>query len=488
MKRILVALLWCAAVSNSFAQKSKSDSLLATLKKTGEDTNRVKVLMALAYDARATNPGQMAAYASEALVLSSKLKWQEGEGRSAYLIGSSCYLRADYQNALAWYDKALKILEDTNDKALRARIISNIGIVYEEQGNYPKALENYYRGLALVEQLGDKKETATTVGNIGAAYWNLGENSKALENYHRALKLLEGTGDKEGMARNYSNIGLVQESEGKFGDALASYEKALAETEGTSFLAVRSNALGNIGNVYRAQADTAKDHFLKGKLVKTALQYSLEALKIKEQLENQLEIAIGNSNVADIYLTAGNTAEARKWFEKSLALSTEIGDLEGIKSDHYLLSELYTKENKFEEAFSHYKKFVAARDSLYNEENTKKQTKLEMQYEFNRKELQAKADQDRKDALALTEKKRQNIILLSVSCLGLLVFGFALFAYRSYLQKKKANEDIQQQKTIIEEKQKEILDSIYYARRIQSSLMPHEKQVHKQLNRLIKNN
>jgi cell division protein FtsL len=45
-----------------------------------------------------------------------------------------------------------------------------------------------------------------------------------------------------------------------------------------------------------------------------------------------------------------------------------------------------------------------------------------------------------------------------------LVMVFAVYVYRSFLQKKKINIEITQQKRIIEEKQKEILDSIYYAR------------------------
>lgn len=61
--------------------------------------------------------------------------------------------------------------------------------------------------------------------------------------------------------------------------------------------------------------------------------------------------------------------------------------------------------------------------------------------------------------------------------------GFAVFAYRNFLQKKKANVKIIRQKNIIEEKQKEILDSIYYARRIQRSLMPTEAYIRRCLGR-----
>ena len=60
------------------------------------------------------------------------------------------------------------------------------------------------------------------------------------------------------------------------------------------------------------------------------------------------------------------------------------------------------------------------------------------------------------------------------------------FIFRSYRQKKKANEIIAQQKILVEEKQKEVLASIEYAKRIQQSLLPTEKYIEKNLERLKK--
>ena len=70
----------------------------------------------------------------------------------------------------------------------------------------------------------------------------------------------------------------------------------------------------------------------------------------------------------------------------------------------------------------------------------------------------------------------------------------AFVVYRGYSNKKKSNEiitaqkqEVEFQRDVIEEKQKEIIDSIYYARRIQKSLLPTEKYIHKVFNRLKKN-
>lgn len=75
----------------------------------------------------------------------------------------------------------------------------------------------------------------------------------------------------------------------------------------------------------------------------------------------------------------------------------------------------------------------------------------------------------------------------------LLVLILAIVVYRGSKQKQKANnqllaknEIIEAQKHIVEEKQKEIIDSINYAKRIQQSQLPTEKYITKSINRLKK--
>ena len=69
----------------------------------------------------------------------------------------------------------------------------------------------------------------------------------------------------------------------------------------------------------------------------------------------------------------------------------------------------------------------------------------------------------------------------------------AFVVYRGYTHKKKSNEiitaqkqEVELQRDLIEEKQKEIIDSINYARRIQKSLLPTEKYIQKVFTRMKK--
>ena len=62
----------------------------------------------------------------------------------------------------------------------------------------------------------------------------------------------------------------------------------------------------------------------------------------------------------------------------------------------------------------------------------------------------------------------------------------AVISFRAFSNKRKANEEIEAHKVLLEEKQKEIIDSITYAKRIQQSHMPTERYIHANLQRLKK--
>jgi len=271
------------------------------------------------------------------------------------------------------------------------------------------------------------------VCNIGAVYEKRSEFDIALEYYERSLRLREELGNKIGIATSYQSIGVV-----------LSIQKKNDE----------------------------------------ALQYFLKALKIKEEAGAREGVTSLLNNVGNTYMEQKKYALAAEYSLKSLALAKELGSLMDMKEAEMVLSEIYLRNHDERNALLHYKAYIAARDSLINEETTKMSVRTEMNYEFDKKEAAAKLEQEKKEAVAAAESKKQKVIIWSVCGILLLVFAFAVFAYRSFLQKKKANEEITRQKSIIEEKQKEILDSIHYAKRIQQSLMPNEKFVDRKLREL----
>ena len=184
-------------------------------------------------------------------------------------------------------------------------------------------------------------------------------------------------------------------------------------------------------------------------------------------------------------------SKAEKYLPKALALSLETGSWEHIRESYKAMAVLDSIKGNYKSALQHFKQYIAYRDSLLNEDNTKKSIKVQMQYDFDKKESLQKAEQEKINLKNEEEKRQQKIIMFSVvSCL-LLVVLVAIFIFRSLRINKKKNkiisaqkELVEKQKLVVEMKQKEVLDSIHYALRIQRALITNESYFDKKLKSL----
>ena len=101
------------------------------------------------------------------------------------------------------------------------------------------------------------------------------------------------------------------------------------------------------------------------------------------------------------------------------------------------------------------------------------------------KEIKVKQVEISEKEKTLKDKDRVILIIAALSLLGIILL---LFSIRSNNQRRKANKllsqqksEIERQKHLVDEKQKEILDSINYAKRIQTALMANAKMMNENL-------
>ncbi len=438
---LLVLISWLC-----YAQNKQIDSLQNILKNNKEDTTKVNALNLLSIQCWQTgNYTKGLGYANSALTLAKTIKaWPKGIAVAFDNIGIINWYKGNYPEALKNYLAALKLREAPGDEMFKAVSLNNVGIVYLYQSNFPEALKYYTSALLIFKnKCGsisvDKKclkGLAACYNNIGNTYYSMGKPDEALKNFFSALKIREDIGLHQDIAASHNNIAIIYEEKTDYKEALKNY---------------------------------------------------YAALKILEQIGDKESIVGFYINLGTLYLKLNNKPEARKNLTKALTGAKEIESKNEIRESYHSLAALDSMCNNPKQSLVWYKLYITYRDSLTNEEATKKTVRLEMNYTFEKKEAQAKLEQEKKEAISAAESKKQKIIIWSVCGILLLVLAFAIFVYRSYLQKQRANIAISKQKELIEEKQKEILDSIYYARRIQRSLLPTEKYIEKSLSRLMKN-
>jgi class 3 adenylate cyclase len=398
-------LLLCTLTQQGYAQKpalqgqALIDSLLLELPKAKQDTNKVKMLNSLSFNYSAINPSEGIKYAEEGLALSEKLGWKKGMAHAYSSQGVNYNTQSNYSKALEWFLKALKIDEEIGSKNGIASNTINIGNVYLKQSNYPKALEYYLKALHINEEIGNKIGIANIAGNIGNVYFLQSDYPKALEYYLKALNINEEIRNKNGIAGSTVGIGNVYSRQSNYPKALEYYLKALSINEEIGNKKNIANNTGNIGNVYSSQGNYPK-----------ALEYFFRALKINEEIGNKKSLAYNIGNIGETYLKMvkrdSTAPDKQQWLQTSinhlLAATKTLKDLgawDDYQSISKALSEAQALQGNYMAAYATYQQHVLFKDSVFNMEKNKQITRLELKYEFSKREDSLKYQQAITDGL-----------------------------------------------------------------------------------------
>ncbi len=431
-----------------------------------------------------------------------------------------------FDSTIFYSNRALKLCEEklSGSKGVvykrflksKADGYNNIGIVFAQQAKFPQALDFWLKALKIDEELGNKSGIAARNGNIGNIYWNLKDYKKALFYFFKALKLSREINDQNLIAKWLGNIGNVyreeinnlknqpEERKALLNKSIDYYFKALKIYDNLNDKIGVARMNGNIGNVYLDfSGDSTISKRTRDSLYDKAKQSINISLSINHEAGNIYEEAIQIGNLGYLNLLMGEYSLAEERMLKAIKIFKELNASEYLRNIEYKISTFYYKINNYKEALLHYEKFVNLNDSIFNSEKNKELVQKEMNFEFNKKEALLKAEQDKKDAISIAEKKRQQSIIYSILFGLLIVLIFSIFLFRLFIQKRKANkllaqqnaEIIQQkeeiltqrdeieaqrdlvtnQKNNIEQIHKEVTDSINYAKRIQHAILPSKK-------------
>lgn len=384
-------------------------------------------------------------------------------------ISREFYLHGNYSDAKDYAEKAKNLGDKLNYKKGIATAYKNIGNIYIDQGDYPEALQNELSALKIWRELNNNHEVANTYSNIGSVYNYQGDYTKALDYYFKALKIYEEANLQKSISyvNTLNNVGVIYEAQGQTSGALQKYFDALKIYEEIDDKLGVATSLNNIGNIYKGykNGDTK------------AIEYYLKALAIREQIDDKYGVSTSLQNIGIIYFNQKNYSKALKYFNSSLLAAKEIDALDLIANAESDLSNVYEALHDNTNAFIHYKAYVDARDSLSNIDNIKKVS----EQEFKMKEDELKAEQARKEVIHKAEQikneaelKRQKVIGYAFTIGFLLVLVLIAVVFRSLQLTRKKNKIIEIQKAEVEHKQKEIVDSITSAQRIQQALLASE--------------
>lgn len=411
LQLFLACLLACH--SPVFAQRQHLiDSLLTDLHRLKEerkasgiadttlrDTSIVDNLMNLANLHNRSNADSGMYYANLVIDWSKKIDYKLALGIGYTVMGTASKMQGNYSAAIDYFQKSIQIRTTLNDSLSLGQTYASLGEVYRLKADYPNALKYFLLSLRIDEALGYETGIGYAYNYLGATYQELGDKDKALENFKAALEIRLRLGQDAGIAAGYNNIGTVYFDQGKYAEALENYEASLKIKEKIDDKYGMANSYINIGDLQQKQGNQ-----------KEAMRYYELALKLQQEVEDQEGMAVTYIAMAGSRISTRQYGEAALLLNKSISISKEIGSLSSLREGYstYVMLDSLTGNDK--QGLEHYKLFVATRDSITNEENTRKLVETQMQYDFDKKESLIKAEQDKKDIIAQRELQKQKLV------------------------------------------------------------------------------
>ncbi|MES2286613.1 MAG: tetratricopeptide repeat protein [Bacteroidota bacterium] len=402
----------------------------------------------------------------ETLSDSEKKVFKKAQSLGFNSLGIIFYNKGDFDKAINYYSRSLKIRAEIGDKKGIAATLNNFGIVYQDQGDNAKAIEYYTRSLKTNEEIGDKKGEANTLSNIGRIYREQNDTSKAIYYQTRSLKLRESIGDKRGMAIAFSNIGSIYSDQGNKTKAMEYFIHYLKISEEIGDKNNIALALGNIGLVYKNQGDNAK-----------ALDYYNKSLKMFEEIGKKKWMAASLTNIGEIYKQKGEIEKAIQYYKNALVIAQSAGLVATTKDASQSLFNSYKITGNYKEALKMHELYIMMRDSILSENSQKAIMKQEIKYTYDKEKALDAKENEKQKAISAEREQKQKVAIYGITGSLVMVLVFALFVFNRWRFTRKQNKIIEEQKNLVEGKQKEILSSITYAKRLQEAILPPDHYV-----------
>jgi len=386
------------------------------------------------------------------------------------------YLYSNPDSAYMFSKQAFVCAKNSGSPTIQTKILNLMGSYFQVKGDYVKAIDYYQKSLNLGESKKINEAVLVALGNIGAIYITLGQNKKALDYQLKSLALAGKINNINKLASIYNNLSLLYNNFADFQKALDYGNKSLEIYKKMNDNNGICSAYGNIGNAYMGlnNLDEALTNFIKNN-------------ELARQVGNPYEECTSSMDIGEIYYKKKKVDLAIQYYLKAKTIGEDIEDYSSLRNVYKNLSLIYKANNDLKRSLEAYENYVNVLEE-FNESNSKDELhKKEIEFEFNKRAVRDSIknaqgnllkDEKIKANKAQIEKDKLFKIALTVGFILVFIFCLVIFTRFRVIRKQKEiielkSKQTEEQKTIIENKNKEITDSINYAKRIQYTLLAH---------------
>ncbi|MHA1556931.1 MAG: tetratricopeptide repeat protein [Candidatus Heimdallarchaeota archaeon] len=152
---------------------------------------------------------QASLYLDKAIMIleNSENKFLLGHANNSH--GLIYYYKGDFNLALEFLNKSLDFFTIIDNKGMIGSLISNIGLIHRLRGDLDLSLEAFDQGLRIFEELDIPQNVAYHLNKLGSVYAQKGDYDLALVYYYKSLEIAKQLNIVNSIAKTLYNIILV---------------------------------------------------------------------------------------------------------------------------------------------------------------------------------------------------------------------------------------------------------------------------------------
>lgn len=356
-------------------------------------------------------------------------------------------------------------------------------IFHDYVGQYLESMTASQKSLELYIKVGDKEGEANSYNDIGVLHYYSENFETARDYFDKALVIYEQLKDTAGITMYYNNVANTYFDQDNLEQSIIMYKNALKYDELMGDIEGQCIVLNNIGETYTLMGEYDQ-----------AEKILLETLVKAEQTEDPWLLTNPLMSLGELYSLTKEYHKAIKVLERNVKICEEISALPEQADNYELLYATHKANGNFEKALRYHELNRQLNDSILDLEKERQLNELEVKYQLKdkAKEIELITQEKELDHLAHIQEMDDARNKLYLTITGLVAFAIVLFfSLRNMIQKKRANEKLKEQNQVIqnkneeiksaylqiEEKNSEIIDSINYAKRIQSAILPPNSRI-----------
>ena len=341
-------------------------------------------------------------------------------------IGLILRQESNYELSIKHYKKAIELSKKKNLPEIEAFTLNLLGACYRRSDDVRNALNCHQAALSISKRINsksydNKKINSISINSIGNIYLALQQYNLALNEFEKSIEISKELNNELGLAINYENIGFAQEKLLLFDEAIENYKKSLEVNESINSTRGKIICYNNLSSVYLKKGEYKKSLEYVEQIYPTVLDYN-NNYYLARTLANYGAALLKNDQLeeAELKLKEGHELSKKYNFTKSEIAATGS------------LAELYETQEKFDLAYSYYKKSVDVERETVGQKNIAYVNNLISKHDLQSKINEIAFLETQSEIESLQFYRNRNILIITLITIALL--SIALYSiYRQRL-------------------------------------------------------